>query len=286
MLTRRKKKELTKLKLINKKNIIFEPQSKNTAAAILLSLLRFRNYPKTNLIISPVDHLIEKEKEFYKAINTAQTAAKKGLICTLGIKPTKPTPNFGYIQVKRQKFKGVFSVQKFIEKPKLKLAKKLISLGNCFYNGGIFVSTVATLMDEYKKYYSDYDYFVNNSKKGKILDVYKRIKSIPFDKAIMEKTAKAALVKANFSWKDFGNWQVIYEVLSKGKAKNVIKGNSFIYKGKNNFIYIGQPKKKVLILGLEDILFIDTKDYSLLASRAQIDDLKSALAEFDKMANK
>ena len=282
----KEKQELIKLKLIKRKNIILEPQSKNTAAAVLLSLLHLKKNSNANLIIAPVDHLIEKEKQFYKAIGIAQKAAQKGLICTLGIKPTKPTPNFGYIQTKKRKFGSVFSVQKFIEKPKPRVAKKLISLGNCFYNSGIFVSTVATLLSEYEKYYADYDYFIDNFKKGKILKVYKKIENIPFDKAIMEKTAKAALVKAGFSWKDFGSWQAIHEVLSKGKDKNVVKGKSLVYKGKNNFIYIGQSQKKVLVLGLEDIFFIDTKDYSLLASRAQIDELKSALAEFSKTKNK
>lgn len=284
----KEKKELNRLKLINQNNIILEPQSKNTAAAVLLSLLKLKKYSDKNLIIAPVDHLIKNEKEFYKALTNAQAGAEKGLICTLGIKPKEPTPNFGYIQIKQKRAGKTFLVKNFIEKPKPSLAKKLISKGNCFYNSGIFISKIGTLIQEYRKYYSKYSYFESNFKKGKIAAAYKRIENIPFDKAIMEKTDKAALVKANFSWKDFGNWQAIYEVLAKDNAKNAIKGKSVIHihQGENNFIFIDQPGKKILVLGLKDCIFIDTKDYSLLAARKQIDDLKTALSKFDKTKKK
>jgi len=278
----KEKKELNRLKGINKNNIILEPQSKNTAAAVLLSVLKLKRYHDKNLIIAPVDHLIKNEKEFYKALANAQAEANKGLICTLGIKPSKPTPNFGYIQIKQKRIGKAHLVKNFIEKPKPHLAKKLISKGNCFYNSGIFISKVETLMQEYKKYYSKYNYFESNVKKGRIAAAYKRIENTPFDKAIMEKTDRAALVKAGFYWKDFGNWQAIYEVSAKDKAGNAIKGKSFIYGGGGNFLFIDQPGKKVLVLGLNDCIFIDTKDYSLLASRKQLDDLKTALAKFDK----
>jgi len=278
----KEKGELKKLKPIKEKNIIFEPQSKNTAAAVLLSLLRLDKYSNKNLIIAPVDHLIKKEKEFYRALKNAQTVAQKGLICTLGIRASKPTSNFGYIQVKKKKIGPAFVVKKFIEKPKPSLAKKLISSGNCFYNSGIFVSNLGIVKEEYKKHYSGYNHFASNFKKGKIPAIYKRAENIPFDKAIMEKTKKAALIKADFSWKDFGNWQAIYEVLNKDKTGNVIKGKALSHNARDNFVFIEQPGKKVLVLGLKDCIFIDTKDYSLLASRKQIEDLKTALLRFEK----
>jgi mannose-1-phosphate guanylyltransferase len=109
------RKALTKLKLIKKSNIFFEPESKNTAAAVLLSLQHLKRFPDKSIIISPVDHLIKGEKEFYKALRKAQEVSKQGCICTLGIKPLEPTPNFGYIQTQSQKPKGVFAVKRFIE---------------------------------------------------------------------------------------------------------------------------------------------------------------------------
>ncbi|MBU2266225.1 MAG: hypothetical protein KJ977_04215, partial [Candidatus Omnitrophica bacterium] len=205
------KKELLRLKSVKKTNIIFEPASRNTAAAILLSLLKLEKYSSGNIIISPVDHLISKENEFYKALNQALLAADRGFVCTLGVKPKQPTPNFGYIQVKPAKH-GIYPIKRFIEKPNLKRAKRLIAAGNCFYNSGIFIASLNTLIGEYKKYYSGYNFFLNSFKKNKISALYKKIDNIPFDRAIMEKTKKGALARANFSWKDFGSWDTVYQV--------------------------------------------------------------------------
>ena len=274
------KKELAKLKLIKRENVFFEPAGKNTAAAILLALLRLKKYSQRSLIISPVDTLIKKKEEFYKALNKSLVAAEDGWICTLGIKPSSPTPNFGYIQVRKPVKKGIFSVKKFIEKPTITRAKKLIASGDCFYNSGMFVASVFTLTEEYKKYYSHYKYFRSCFTARKISSLYKKIPDIPFDKAIMEKTKRARLVKGNFSWKDFGSWTAIYEVLSKDKKGNAVRGNSFICDGKNNLIYLDNLKKKVLVLGLEDVFFVDTEDFTLLTTRAHLDNLKPALGKF------
>jgi mannose-1-phosphate guanylyltransferase len=274
------KKALKKIKLIKKGNIFFEPQSKNTAAAVLLSLQYLKKFSSQTLIISPVDHFIEKEKEFYKSLNKAQKAVQSGGICTLGIKPDKPTTDFGYIEVSPKSNRGIFPVKKFIEKPKISLAKKLIGQGKCFYNSGMFVAKIDTLINEYRKNYRCYDYFVKSFSRRKIPALYKRLESIPFDKAIMEKIKKAKLVKANFFWKDFGNWLSIYEILAKDKNKNAKKGKVSLYQAKDNLIYLDNPKKKVLALGLKDVFFIDTEGFTLLASRSQIDNLKKYLSQF------
>ena len=274
------RKELARLKLIKKNNIFLEPASKNTAAAILLSLQHLKKYPRKNLIISPVDTFIKNKIEFYLALKRSLVAAEDGWICTLGIKPSSPTPNFGYIQVKGAAKNGIFSVKKFIEKPTVPCAKKLISSGDCFYNSGMFVASISTLIDEYKKYYSDYKYFSSCFRAKRISFLYKKISDIPFDKAIIEKTKKAKMVKGNFFWKDFGSWLAIYEVLAKDKKGNVTRGKSFIRDGKNNLIYLDSLKKKALVLGLEDIFFVDTEDFTLLTTRTHLDNLKLALRKF------
>ncbi len=274
------KRALTKLKLINKSNIFFEPASKNTAAAILLSLQYLKKLSDKSIIISPVDHLIKDEKEFYKALKKSLEVSRQGFICTLGIKPLEPTPNFGYIQTQGQKPKGVFAVKRFIEKPAAALAKKLIAKGNCFYNSGMFISTVGALLGEYKTYYPYYNSFARGFDASKVAPLYKKIPDIPFDKAIMEKSKKVKLIKALFSWKDFGSWNTVYEVLPKDKCGSIKRGNIFISQGKNNFIYLDNMKKKILVLGIDDIFMIEAKDYTLLTNRTSLDSLKAALKEF------
>ena len=85
------------------------------------------------------------------------------------------------------------------------------------------------------------------------------------------------MVKAGFGWKDFGSWQAVYEVLPKDKNGNAIKGGPSIFASRDNLVYLDNSKKKVLVMGLKNIFFIDTKDYSLLINRAHINSLKSAL---------
>jgi mannose-1-phosphate guanylyltransferase len=278
----KEKRQLEKVKRIKKSNIFYEPESKNTAAAILLSLLHLKKYLDRPIIITPVDNLLKNEKAFQGVIKKALAEAKKNNICTIGIIPSEPTPHFGYILAAGSPSKGAMAVKKFIEKPKLEMATQLIKKGNCFYNSGMFIATVEALLGEYKKYYPDYEKFLKYFKSGKILALYKKIDNTPFDKAIMEKTKKVKVIKGSFFWKDFGSWHAIYALLPKDKSGHVKKGKIFTHKGKNNLIYLDDPKKKVLVLGLEDVFFIDTKGFTLLTTRSHINELKSALKEFKR----
>ncbi|UCG35554.1 MAG: hypothetical protein JSW17_01790 [Candidatus Omnitrophota bacterium] len=278
------KKILQKLKLIKKNNIFYEPKSKNTAAAILLSLFYLKKKLKQDktIIVSPIDHLIQNQDRFYAALKTALSVAERDSICTLGIKPTKPTPHFGYIMAGKRVAKGAFSVKRFVEKPRPAVAKKLISTGKASYNSGMFISTLETLDVEFKKHYPFYNNFNSSFRKGSLRALYNKIKDTPFDKAIMEKTRKSTVVKGNFFWCDFGNWNAIYEVLKKDKDGNVKQGKVCVYKGKDNFIHLNDRKKKVLALGVDNIVLVDTPEFALLANRVLLDELKPALKAFKK----
>jgi mannose-1-phosphate guanylyltransferase len=144
------KNAISKLKLVRKENIFCEPQSKNTAPAILLSLFYLKNKFSQDkvLIVSPVDHLIREESEFISALQNAVRVAKSGWICTLGIKPDQATPNFGYIQISKEIEKDTFSIKKFIEKPSRPEAQELIRKGDSFYNSGVFISSLSVLDKE------------------------------------------------------------------------------------------------------------------------------------------
>ncbi|MBU1113349.1 MAG: hypothetical protein KKH93_05700, partial [Candidatus Omnitrophica bacterium] len=91
---------------------------------------------------------------------------------------------------------------------------------------------------------------------------------------------KGALARANFSWKDFGSWDTVYQVLPKDKAANAVKAKVFLPESHNNLVYSDNPKKKILVMGLKDVFFIDTEGFTLLAARSQIDNLKKYLGQF------
>ncbi len=277
----REKKKFCSLNQIKPENIFVEPQSKNTAAAVLLGLYRWRNQLQRPIIISPVDHLIRKENLFYQALGKALQAAERGYICTLGIRAKEPNPHFGYIIAGKSLSSGkVFNVRRFVEKPQRAKALQLIRSGKCFYNSGMFIAKVGTLLEEYKRYYRPFKGFMRSASAGTLAGFYRNIKEIPFDTAIMEKTKKASVVAGNFFWRDFGSWHAIYELLSKDSAGNVRRGKVFIRKANRNLVFIDNPQKKVLITGLDDVFLVDTRDHLLLTSRACVDELKTVLAEF------
>jgi len=287
LVTNKKEKDtFEKLKIIKRENIFFEPESKNTAAAILFSIFHLKKILKKDniLIISPVDHIIKEETKFYSAINKAIDIAKKSYISTLGITPQKAVIDFGYIEAKKEIENNVFSIKTFIEKPSRIKAQEFIKKGNSFYNSGIFISLISTLEKEYKKYYKNYNDFLkvfkNKINDELISSLYKKLPDIPFDLAIMEKTKRGALIKGEFFWRDFGNWQAIYDILDKDKDKNVKKAIGYLYGSENNFIYVDNPNKKILALGIKDIFFIDTENYTLLANRAYLENLKIAIKDF------
>jgi len=280
--SQREKKQLYRLKGIKKDNIFFEPQSKNTAAAVLLSLLHLQKHKQQPLIITPVDNLVGNEQQFFSAVRRAVQATSKGVICTIGIKARKPSPHFGYIQPGKRKAPGIFGVKKFIEKPTVSAAKKFIAQGNYFYNSGMFIAAIGTLLEEYQRYYPAYKRFIKSFGRRSLSGLYSSLGHTPFDKAIMEKTKKAWVVKGAFFWKDFGSWHTLYELLAKDKHGNVATAKTHIYNGSNNFIYVDDPGKKVLVLGLRDVFFIDTDGYTLLTARDHIDELKGILSKLKK----
>jgi mannose-1-phosphate guanylyltransferase len=284
----KEKNTISKLKLVRKENIFCEPQSKNTAAAILLSIFYLKDKFAQDkvLVISPVDHLIKEEGQFYAALKNAIKVSENGWICTLGIKPAQPTPNFGYIQVEKEISRGVFSIKGFVEKPTRLQAQELIQRGDSFYNSGMFISPLSLLDREYKKYYPYYIDFVKVLKRVSCVTeknlsfLYRKLEDVPFDKAIMEKTLRVRLIKGDFFWRDFGSWYAIYEALAKDSRANVKKGNVFMHNSENNLVYVDDRKKKVLVAGLKNIFFIDTGNFVLLTHRHYLDNFKLALKDF------
>ncbi|UCC94417.1 MAG: hypothetical protein JSW40_06305 [Candidatus Omnitrophota bacterium] len=283
-------RSLKRIKLIKKENILFEPESKNTAPAILFSLqclkkrLPQKRLQKKVLIISPVDHLIKHKGKFYSVLKKAIGIAEGGSIVTLGIAPKEPSPHFGYIQTDKKIAEDVYSVKRFIEKPDAKRAARLIRGGKSFHNSGMFIASLDTLENEYRKHYFSYKRFVSEFQKKKITSLYRKLQDIPFDKAIVEKTRKLRLLKAQFFWRDFGSWHTLYEILPKDKSGNVKKGVVSITGAKNNLFYLDNPKKRMLAVGLKDIFFIDTQHFCLLSHRALLDNLKPILKIFKKIA--
>lgn len=250
--------------------VLSEPIAKNTAPAIAASIEYFKQMKDENevVIIVPSDHLIKDLEKFENTVKTGLKAAEEGKIVTFGIQPTYPETGYGYIKTKSEQ-DGIFDVDCFVEKPDLKTAQKYLLEGNYFWNSGIFMAKVSTLLEEFAHYQKEiFDNLSKLNYKESITikyGVFEDMPSISFDYAIMEKSNKIVLCKLQSDWSDLGSWQSLYDVTEKDSNGNVLEGNAIVEDVKNSFIYT--DKKIVAAIGLEDVILVNTED-AVLACKA------------------
>lgn len=275
------------LKTINAEEayIITEPMGKNTAPAIALAQSYCQDVLQCDedeiLFVSPSDHLIKPIDAFQNLIRNAQDVAKDNIV-TLGIKPTKPEIGYGYIEAEKNNnlAKKVIS---FKEKPNLNTAKKYIASGNYYWNGGMFMFSIATMQAELIKYMpaiiditqNGYQYTVDN---------FVNMPDISIDYAVAEKSQKMMMIPMeNIYWNDIGSFDAIAEVLSD-EEKNVFKGDILAENCIDTMI-IGDNR---LIAGidLENLMIIDTPDALLVAKKGESQKVKNIVNKLKQSKRK
>ena len=241
-------KKHLKEKRIKKFKIILEPIKKNTAPAILSSAL-IKDIPDNQpLVFLSSDHFIEKTNQFYKSIKIHEKFLNERNIFIFGIKPITSSNEFGYFLSKKG-VKNIYKVTKFIEKPNIFKAKKIIKK-NAYWNSGIFLLRKISIINNFKKYQnSTFKSCVKAVSKSKYnnnvyyLDQaeFKKNKPISFDYAILEKSNHINAIKLNIPWSDLGSWKEICKIYNKLKKKYKKKKNIF-FKPWGNYtnLYIGR----------------------------------------------
>lgn len=244
--------------------VIAEPLGKNTAPAIACTLEYFmqkNNNDDDIVLIVPSDHLINNTAAFAETVRKGEKLAQAGYIVTFGIKPTYPETGYGYIKT-AQSFETGFEVEKFVEKPDLLTAQEYLNSGKFYWNAGIFMAKISTLLDEFAKYEPEIFAtlkkldFSNSTKID--YSIYESMPSISIDYAIMEKSDKIALIELESDWNDLGSWQSLYEIKPKDENGNVLTGKVVVNDVKNSFIY--SQKELVAVSGLEDVVIVETED--------------------------
>lgn len=275
------------LKTINAQgaHIITEPIGRNTAPAIALAQTYCQDVLQCDddeiLFVSPSDHLIKPIDAFQDLIRNAQAIAKDNIV-TLGIKPTKPEIGYGYIEAEKNNnlAKKVIS---FKEKPDLATAQEYIASGNYYWNGGMFMFSIATMQDELTKYMpaiiditqNGYQYTVDN---------FINMPDISIDYAVAEKSQKMMMIPMeNIYWNDIGSFDAIAEVLSD-KDKNVFKGD-ILAENCTDTMIIGDNR---LIAGidLENLMIIDTPDALLVAKKGESQKVKNIVNKLKQSKRK
>lgn len=259
------------------RNIIIEPEGRNTAPCILLATMYIKQIYKDAIIsVLPSDHAIQNSEEFCNILNLASKYIEeenKKAIVTIGITPNRPETGYGYINFQKQDAK-IIKVEKFVEKPDLEKAKEYLSSGNYLWNAGMFIFNADSMLEELKINYSGYNVLRElpgideKNYQDKLKEIYPKCESISIDYAVMEKSKNIYVIPGDFGWDDIGTWNSLERYIPKDKDENILNGNIIAYNSKNNIVYAGD--KKVVLLDAEDIFCIDTDGVLVIGKKSSI----------------
>ena len=253
---------------------IFEPEGRNTAAAVCAAALDvFKRYGGDETIqILTADHLIGNPKALAEAVETASNlASSSSRLVTFGITPTRPETGYGYIH-----FEGNH-VLEFVEKPVLKVARAYVEDGGYLWNSGMFCFTADTILNEMRKHSPKiadavaqcYEASLPKITNNEVLlddESFRRVPADSIDYAVMEKSANIAVVACDIGWNDIGSWSSLCELFPADWEGNRVIGDSepFFIGSRNCTIH--SLKKVVAVVGMKDTLIADTGDALLVSS--------------------
>ena len=289
---------------------IKEPLGRNTAPAIGLAAVYLHHLsPESVMMVMPSDHAIPNTEKFLSDLRLAIQGAMEDYLITFGIKPSRPETGYGYIQTNgfpKTEVKGLFRVERFVEKPDLETAKTYMSEGSYFWNSGIFVWKTSKILSEIENHlpslykalkqienlllqseineidrtnpknqihaltHSHIDAFSHQPDRLKV--IYRSIENISIDYGIMERSQDALMVPATFEWSDLGSWTALDEIIEKDEAGNIRRGNTVDIDSQNSIIFSGQ--RLVATIGLRDMVVVDTPDATLVTPKERVQDVK------------
>ena len=269
-------------------NILLEPAGKNTAPAICWAASRiYRKNPQAVMAVLPSDHLIRNPRAFLNVLLKAVDLAGRDYLVTFGIPPTRPETGYGYLQTgtATQGRSRILRVRRFIEKPALNKAKRLVRSKNYFWNSGMFVWKAGVILKAFRRHQPlIFNLIGQNASKAVIKKIWKKLPSISVDYGILEKAANVAAVAAkNIGWSDLGSWESLTEALGKDRQGNIIRGD-VIAAGCRKTAVFGD-ERLIATIGLEDLIVVDTPDAVLVCRRDQaqkVRDIVGVLKEIDR----
>jgi mannose-1-phosphate guanylyltransferase len=269
-----------------KENVLLEPMRRNTAPCIAYSNFKIlKSNPHASIVVAPSDHLILDEKRFIENIEhgLAFVSSQKVLL-TLGIHPSRPETGYGYIQADSEVICDYFRpVKVFTEKPDLAMAKLFLESGDFYWNSGIFMWSLPSILDAFNEYLpeiqalfsEDVQYFNTNKEADYIKSVYSHCKNISIDYGIMEKASNVYVICCDFGWSDLGTWGSLYDHISHDEYANAISGNRVqTYKTKNCIVSVPEDKL-VVIQGLENYIIAESDNVLMICKKEEEQEIRT-----------
>jgi len=270
--------------------ILTEPSRNNTAPCIAYTAFKLRALdPQANLVVAPSDHVILKEEAFIDTLQKGLAfTAREDALLTLGIQPTRPDTGYGYIEVGQEPSgEGPRPVSAFREKPDRATAEEYLAKGNYYWNAGIFVWRVESLLRAFERHAGEIHRILGEGanryntpgEQAFIDQAYPTTPSISVDYAIMEKADNVYTIPSDFGWSDLGTWASLYAESPKNEDGNVLQGNRIHTVDAKDSLLRAPADKLLVVGGLEDYIVVDEGDVLLIWPKSREQEIKGVVGE-------
>ena len=269
---------------VDLEHLILEPQARGTTNAYgLAALTLLERDPSTVMLTLPADHVVRGTAKIAKAAKTAVRAADtKGVLVTVGLKPTFPSTGLGYIHAPGRMTDGTLRVKRFIEKPGLAAAKRYVLTGGYYWNLAWFSWRVEVFLEELARHaprhLTGLRKVVAAQKAGDeagAARLYNRLPVEVVDRSVMEKTDRLLLVPADFDWADIGNWSELGDRVRADDRGNSVEGEAILVDTRGSLIL--SDRRLVAAIGLEDMIIVDSEDALLVVPRSRAQDVRKVV---------
>jgi mannose-1-phosphate guanylyltransferase len=266
--------------------ILVDPYRRDTAACIGLAAVYLSKVaPNAVMGVFASDHFISLEDRFAGVVNAAEKLAAEGHVVTIGIRPTGPETGYGYIEsgdlFAKVDDHEAFRVKRFVEKPNLETAEVYLAAGNYFWNSGMFVWSIPTVLRLFEQHLPDtyarlmrISAAIGTPNEEEIIDSeYKQMQRISVDFGIMEKLDDLLVIPGDFEWNDIGSWATVSAITSKDLDGNAVNA-SHVGLDTHGCLIIGAEGKMVATIGVDDLIIVDTDDALLICRSDRAQDVK------------
>ncbi|MGH9656628.1 MAG: mannose-1-phosphate guanylyltransferase, partial [Bryobacteraceae bacterium] len=267
---------------VPRQQIIAEPAQRNTAPCIALAAHIINGIDAEAVMgVFPADHLIQKEARFRTFVKAAFRAAESGGVVVLGIRPRWPETGYGYIEFPKGVLGGkleTLRVSSFREKPDPKTAKKFVERGNFYWNAGMFFWRTSAILELMRRHQpktltllAGLPLFRTRNFSAALAESYPRCEDISVDYAVLEKAEQVSgFALDDIGWNDVGSWEAVYKLAEKDANENAARGDVIAESSRGNYI---DADKTVALLGVENLIVVETRDALLVASREKAQDV-------------
>jgi mannose-1-phosphate guanylyltransferase len=273
--------------------ILAEPAQRNTAPAIGLAAHILHSIdPDAVMGVFPSDHVIAKPAQYLRFVRPALQAAAQGKMVVLGIQPRWPETGYGYIEFAKGIQAGSLepaAVRKFKEKPDLKTATRYLKAGNFFWNAGMFFWKTSVLLDALREFQpktatllASLPAFRARGFLAKVNAAFPSCENISIDYAVLEKARNVVgIATGDFGWNDVGSWNAVYELLPRDGSGNIFRGQALVHDSSGN--YVDVEGKLVALVGVKDLVIVDTPDALLIAHRPRSQEVGEIVKKLEQM---